>query len=221
MEKRIAEECLMRFWKFWQKIEKIYILSVDMEVFREREEKVIMKITMENIKRPVNFNFLAIMILVILLFLAGLVMWSAVLDADAELLGMKGEINEIQSRDEIGDVEGYGLLGYMIAYGVGSFVVMAVKILFVWIPLFMGLILLVLAVLSRAVYADNGGRLLMYRIIMGIGYILLAAMAGLLAGLLSMWSGILAFVLVGSLLAYVTAIIILGIRNTYTDRIKN
>lgn len=171
------------------------------------------------IKRPVNFN------LVSMLFIAVLLVGGVILSfyaeswiGSSEFDELGSSINETLSHDEIEDVEGYGLIVESFAYGLG-----VIGEVFFWVFMIMSsviisLIIIMLSIISRAVYsAENHKRLLAYRIIAGVCYFFMLA-SFLLFSVLFFYNPI-ASVLAAVFDLLVIAVFIIGIRNTYSEKI--
>lgn len=73
---------------------------------------------------------------------------------------------------EAGDVEGYAMITGMLGAGLGSMVSMAAQLFGMMTLLYTGA-LLVLSVIARLVYGKTPGRILAYRILMGVDFVVL------------------------------------------------
>ncbi len=120
---------------------------------------------------------------------------------------------------EVGDVEGYAMITGMLGAGLGSMVSMAAQLFGMMTLMYAGA-LLVLSVAARIVYAKTPGRILAYRIIMGVAFVVLVlpvpdilktfvlSLAG--GSLLPLW------------LIYLVAvciILVMGCRGTYSRQV--
>lgn len=138
--------------------------------------------------------------------------------ADA-LLGAAHEMVPQTPQGEVGDVEGYALIGSLLGAGLGGLAGFAIQLFGMMAILYTG-ILLVLSVVTRLVYRPTPGRILAYRILMGVTVVVLLcpvpdilrtfvrALAG--GSFLPLW------------LVYLVVVFILAVkacRNTYTDKI--
>ncbi|MBQ3512326.1 MAG: hypothetical protein IJA32_00805 [Lachnospiraceae bacterium] len=164
--------------------------------------------------KKANINFILAMVVVVAVLLISFTVWRAVSKADKELEQIESSINEKRQGDEIGDVEGYGIIMESFGYLIGGLGVIALKLALIFLTGYAALLFLV-ALIARLVYKNSGGRLLAYRIMMGIEYALQALMEVIL--ILSVIelptvSNVLATILLG-------ADIIFSARNTYTARI--
>lgn len=169
-------------------------------------------------KQTANYNFISIMIIsIILIIFSGII--------NSKLSSTTSKINKLQSGVQTiyeqtiasKDVEGYGVKLGRIASVIGSFGSTLVKILLIWIPIIISIIILAPAILARCIYSNSDGRLFAYRVIMGFDYFMLILLTYLffkilLSGLIpSMFYTI----LLGSFILYIVVVIITGIRNTY------
>lgn len=165
--------------------------------------------------RPVTFNFASVTVIaVICALLAILCVWAGM---EAFTVGdeLKTSIETTRNNagpEGVGDVEGYGIIvngiGYLAASGAGIFA-MAGAIMLVIV----GVMIFAPALLAKLLYQKENGRILAYRIIMGIDYGIITVLA---VSLLLMMEELSALIVVpGGLLV----IVVCGIFNTYTDRI--
>lgn len=130
------------------------------------------------------------------------------------LESLKTGIREARSAEEIGDVEGYGIIVSGIGYLAGGFAYIVFVIFFVIIPGFFGVWLLSFALLAWLV-AIKTKSILAYRILMGfdlagVGLITLLGLLGLTGGT----------VILLPITAVLGTVLFFGIRNTYTYRIR-
>ena len=165
--------------------------------------------------RVVNINYVLIMIVVLFLFVVSGKGYLSVRSADKTLRKLDSGMEQVLSQNEkISDIEGYGVIAGKIVQGIGTVGVAVVKIILLIIFLYAMLVFL-LATIARAVYKKQGNQILAYRIIMGFVYALLILLA---MGLWFILSGGIHMVLL-LLTVLLTGIIIVNIRNTYTNRI--
>lgn len=166
--------------------------------------------------RPVTFNFVSVTVLAALIMLVGMLCVFALGSTSTTKTDIKADIEETYENagDEgLGDVEGYGVIINGLAYGflaMGEIIVAAIAILCG----FGAFIIFFPALLARLLYKDSDGRILAYRIIMGIDYGIITAMA---IGVLSMQEELSTAWLIplGMLV-----IVVCGIINTYSERIR-
>ncbi len=165
--------------------------------------------------RPVTFNFVSVTILAVLIMLAGILGTLSLSSASTVKADIKTEIDETfenAGEDGIDDVEGYSLIFYGLGYGIATIgeVFGAAIILLCGLGAF---IIFFPALLARLLYKNSDGRILAYRIIMGIDYVIITAIALMMLGgsaLLTDW-----LIPLGIL-----AIVVCGIINTYSNRIR-
>lgn len=165
--------------------------------------------------KPITFNFVSVVIVAVLIILAGVFATASLSSADAVQTDMKSQITEIHENageEGIGDVYGYGLIFLNLGYGVAALgEVFAVATMIIC---GLGAFIIVFpALLARLLYKNSDGRILAYRIIMGIDYVVIAAIAFMLLGgsaVLINWIIPLAML----------AIVVCGMINTYSNRIK-
>lgn len=164
--------------------------------------------------KKVNINFILAIIIVVVLLVLSFSLWRAVQKADKELERIESSIDEKRQENEIDDVEGHGMILESFAYLIGGMGVILIKAILIIMVVY-ALLLFVIALAARLVYKDSGGRLLAYRIIMGIEY----ALQGIMEVLLII--SITQLPTIGNVLGAVIlgAEIIYGAINTYTPRI--
>lgn len=165
--------------------------------------------------KAVNCNLLLIGIPALLILLAGIGLYgmgNALLDAIQETAPETPQ-------GQVGDVEGYAYLLELLGSGFQGLASLLVLMMAVLLAGYGGVILL-LTLVARAVYRQTPGRILAYRVIMGIDLFILALPApsllrswidGMTRGEPSGWP------LLGLILLVV--VVAFGCRNTYTDRI--
>lgn len=165
-------------------------------------------------KKAVNKNFILCMLVVTALVLLCVLFGVATTDIGGEMESVKSDISGILEGEEVNDVEGYGVIAESIGLGFGVF---ASAILFAMIFLVgaYAFVLFIVALIARLVFKSQGKRLVIYRVLMGIEYVLQAGLILLLGDMLvNSGSGIVLVIIVPLL-----AEIVYGVRNTYTDRI--
>lgn len=121
------------------------------------------------IKRPANTNFLIFAaIALVLIFFA--LYWNNVLNKLDN--GMEETVSWIDEarEDGVDDVEGYGIIFASAGYALGVTGIVLLMVLLVYLPIIFAIPILIQAVLLRIIYkSDSKGRILCYRIFMGIG----------------------------------------------------
>lgn len=168
-------------------------------------------------KKPVNVNFISVLSIIILL--VGLAVTIGIFAAGAgnESSAVGSAINEMRA-GEVGDVEGWGML-LMGAVGLTGVMASAFYWFFAIIFFLMALFLFIPLLIARLLYSNTGGRLLAYRIIMGITYLLMLPLLMLLLSFIGIGIPITIFAILGVLLLLV--VLGLNVINTYSNRIKN
>ncbi len=166
-------------------------------------------------KKAANFNFISILVISVLLFILALAVQLYILPMQNELSDLRGTMSDIRQQDEIDDVGGYALLLSGAGYFLGAFAT-GILVAICVIAEIIAVLLFIPNLIARIVYSGNGGRLLAYRIIMGIEYAGVAAFSVLL--ILLFWNNWAICIPCGG---YCLAITIIGCINTYTARIKS
>lgn len=180
-----------------------------------------MGITKEKMKRPVNMNFIMLLSLVVLLFGIAFTFLGVLNTMDEELFGISQEMDEIRSEGDVEDVDGFALSVLGMTYVMGWFASMGLWLVLVACPIALAILIFLLALVARLIYSGEGGRLLVYRIIMTLDYMIVGALVIFMGSLFTMEQGMMLPLLVVVAIAYLVAILFLGIRNTYSARIKN
>lgn len=160
--------------------------------------------------KKVTINFIMSMAVVALMLVCIVILGVASAKISDGCNSAKNEISATRQKDEIGDVEGYGIAVNGIGYGFGAltgFVILVIEILIGGYAL----LLFVFAAIARAVFSKQGKGLIAYRVLMGIEYVLQGGLVLFCIKVMSVPLMILA--------ALVAAAIVYGSINTYTDRI--
>lgn len=167
-------------------------------------------------KKPVNVNFITILAVVLLLVGLGAVSGCAAMSISDGVSAAGSKFQEllVQGGDT---VSGWGTLFTGFAGLTGALlmivcwtvaITMSVMAVLIFIPL----------LAARLVYRNTGGRLLAYRILMGIDYFLLTLLTLLFC---SVWlEDILGAIFFLPFILVLIAIIVVNMVNTYSDRIK-
>lgn len=116
----------------------------------------------------------------------------------------------------VSDVEGYGAIIYFLSGSGAAFasvLIMAIGAM----ALIYSITIFVLACIAKHIYKTPDGRLTIYRVLMGIVYGLLAFLEYII---ISVYHVKYFSMICIPCLIIITSILIFGIRNTYTDRIK-
>lgn len=172
-------------------------------------------------KKVLNFNFITVTILAVMLVLTAVFAWMNLSDISTEVNNNISEMYDPNDDGEIDDVEGWGFIFGGSVLGLASLSVGFVKIVSVLVTGFFVIFIMVPAIIAKFIYRAEKGRILAYRILMGVSY----ACMGMLASSLGNWifsGGMTVNTVVSAvLLLYTVAVLILGIRNTYTKRIRS
>lgn len=168
-------------------------------------------------KKQVNQNFILTLTLVALLLLviiSGVVLAEAV---NSKMDGIQSEIESAQDQDEIGDVEGYGIIANGVGYVFGVIGIIAIVAYLIIIPAILALYIFIFALIARLIYKETSGRILAYRILMGFSFS--GQIIMLLCCFLSLrsigWGSLIGLV-IGT---YIFWVLLMGMRGTYTNRI--
>lgn len=166
-------------------------------------------------KKIANINFILAVILIIGLLLPAFTLgkYSNYLDSGLEYL--QNDMDERMDDGSIDDVEGWGLILEGIGLGLGT-VANVVLIAVIVIIVVYALLLFLFALIARLVYAPQGGRLVAYRILMSIEYILQLLLIAFFIFILT--SAFMVKILIYTILA--SAGLIYSAYNTYSKRIK-
>ncbi|MBQ7919684.1 MAG: hypothetical protein IJ324_07080 [Lachnospiraceae bacterium] len=166
-------------------------------------------------KKKVNINFILVIVLVAAMMLVPIVLGVAYAELNSEMVSLKSSMDAtLESNDEIEDVEGYGLIAESIGYGFGAFAGILVLAMIIIVAGY-ALLLFVFALIARLVFAREGKRLLAYRILMGIDYVLQVGLVLFLGEMLLGEFNVGPLVL----MLLVLAGLVYSARNTYTKRI--
>lgn len=160
--------------------------------------------------KKVTVNFIMSMAIVILMLFLIIILGVASKEISKETNSVKHEVSVTRQKEEIGDVEGYGMIVNGITYGFGSLAGIVLAVVEILIGAY-AILLFVFAVIARKVFVKQGKGLMTYRILMGVEYILQGGIVLFCANSMSLFCIILAVLIVAE--------ITYGCINTYTDRI--
>ncbi len=166
------------------------------------------------LKKKVNINLILALVLVAGLLMIPITMGIIVNEVNGGLNILEEDISGAFEDGEIDTVEGHGIIFEGAVYGFGVFSVTMLIVIIFMVGGYAGL-LFIFAVLARIVFAKTGGRLLAYRILMGIEYVLQAGIVVFLISILLDGFDIVFLILT----LMVTAGLIYSGINTYTKRI--
>lgn len=169
-------------------------------------------------KQIANYNFISIMIISIILIIFSGIIHSKLSSTTSKINKLQSGVQTIYEQTIASkDVEGYGPKIGRVASAIGSLGSTLVKILLIWIPIIISILILAPAALARCIYSSSGGRLFAYRVIMGLDYFMLILLTYLFFKIL--FSGLIPSmfytILLGIFILYMLIVIITGIRNTY------
>lgn len=169
--------------------------------------------------KQVDKNFILALILVSALLLLAVSVSVKCYSASSELAALKSSMNGKLEQKPIEDVAGYALILEGLGYGIGSFGLFLIKLLFVWFPFLLGCYIFIFALFAKLVYTTSTQRILLYRILMGFSFsgqivMLLSVLILITAG---GWLSVIG--LAGSM--GILLVIFLGMRGTYTKRLMN
>ena len=164
-------------------------------------------------KRPVNINFITILAVVIFLAVCAVASGCAALNISEGVNAVGNQFNDLRASTDDGwgiVITGFaGLTGVMLVILCWTVAItLAVIAALLFIPL----------LTARLVYRNTGGRLLAYRIIMGVEYFFLSLFALLL--LVMTVGNVLSAIILIPFSLIMIAIIAVNMVNTYSDRIK-
>lgn len=166
-------------------------------------------------KRPQNMNFLIFTAMALILIFFALY-WNNTLNRlDSGMEETAGWIDKAME-DGVDDVEGYGIIFASAGYALGATGIVLMMVLMVFFPLIFAVPILIHAILLRLIYkSDSKGRILCYRIFMGIGCALIvfafAFFVQILAAIKLLTAILFSVVIIGG--------VIVCIVNTFSKRI--
>ncbi len=164
-------------------------------------------------KRPVNINFITILAVVIFLAVFAAASGCAAMSISDEVNTVGNQFNDLRaSRDD-----GWGILLTGFAGLTGAILVVLCWAVAITLAVIAALLFIPLLT-ARLVYRNTGGRLLAYRIIMGVEYFFLSLFALMLLGMMA--GNVLSAVILLPLSLIIIAITAVNMVNTYSDRIK-
>lgn len=171
--------------------------------------------------KTVTVNFVLVVVIALFVAVNALLMMSSLHKGDEGLDYLKESINITLEQDEIDDMEGYGLIVSGIGYGLGMIAIVVLKLFFVFFPLVLALHMLLYAGIARLVYAPQGGRLLWYRILMGVVYFCMILLIALVFLYISMIPPFTKQIVFWIWEAGIVAVLVVNLRNTYSSRIRD
>ena len=169
-------------------------------------------------KRPVNTNFLLFILIAVVLALSAFDSYSSVRKTEKLVDNIGTFAENIQDDITIGDWDNWGTALSSVIHDVGSAGNKVILFLRVYIPLFIAALTAVQALFCRIIYGNSGGRLLCYRVFTAICCFSTVASV-LIFSLLFFFKTASMIIAIIADTALVAAVVIV-IRNTYTNRIK-
>lgn len=171
------------------------------------------------IKKQVNKNFILMLTLVAMLLLVIILGITMVYVLNSGMNGLQSDISRMRSKDEIGDVEGYGIIVNSIGYGLAGMGKLLILLFLIVIPTALASFIFVFALMARLIYKDTPGRILTYRILMGFSFAgqIMMFLTGLFMLKSGGWGSLISMVVS----AYIFWALFMGMRGTYTNRIKS
>lgn len=166
-------------------------------------------------KNIANINCILVGIIIAAIFAITVPTHIKVNKAEKALDYVDEEIDEYRGEDgEIDDIGGVGLVVSQLAYGLGVFGILAAKLI-LWLFDAYAIVLLICNVVARLIYGNTKGRILGYRIIIGLVCVLLGVLAVPL-----LWLSVESLSAVGIIAAILLILVIVClIRNTYTKKV--
>ncbi|MBE5944399.1 MAG: hypothetical protein E7258_05720 [Lachnospiraceae bacterium] len=165
--------------------------------------------------KKVNSNLLFVVIICVILMIPMLLFATL----DSKTSGDSKEsvfdmLEDAKEDGEVDDVEGWGIIFVGFSSFVGVFFLITVLAFSVFLTIYAG-IMIILALIARAIYKSEGPRLTLYRVIMSIVHLMLAILAVLI--FVSLFSNF--YIPLGLIGVVYTVFLVLSIRNTYSSRI--
>lgn len=164
-------------------------------------------------KRPVNINFITILAVVILLAVFAVASGCAAMSISDEVNTVGHQFNDLRVSAD----DGWGIVITGFAGLTGAILVVLCWTVAITLAVIAALLFIPLLT-ARLVYRNTGGRLLAYRIIMGVEYFFLSLFVMMLLGMVA--GNVLSVVILLPFSLIIIAIIVLNMVNTYSDRIK-
>ncbi len=171
-------------------------------------------------KNILNFNFTTVAILAGVLLLVAAVFWFNLAEVTTGVNEAGREVAGYVDGDEVDDVEGWGFIFGGAAVGFAGVFLGFVWIVAVLVPAALAVFMIIPAIIARLIYQNSDGRILAYRILMFFAYAWMGVLAYLLGGIVITGELTTTTIVFLVPLIYTVVMLILGIRNTYTGRIR-
>ena len=174
-------------------------------------------------QRDKNFFFaITIVFILLLVIFYGIRMANTL---DHSINGACKVIDAARKSDMVTDIEGYAAILSAIGYGIGWVGKIFIWAVWIVLPAILAFFIFIFAWIAWSIYQENPPRILAYRILMGFSYagqILLLLLGSFLCRKLFQipFGNRYAFCTL-LLCIYILVAIILGMRGTYTKRLKN
>lgn len=171
-------------------------------------------------KKILNFNFITVVILAAMIALIAAFAWINLSNVSTGVNNDISEMYDTNEDGEIDDVEGWAFLFGGSVLGLANLSIGFAKLVIVLVSGAFVVFIIVPAIIARLIYRSEKGKILTYRIFMGISYVWMGILASLLGNVILSGGMTVITVVLAVLLLYIIAVLILGIRNTYTKRIQ-
>ena len=169
-------------------------------------------------KRPVNTNFLLFVIIAVVLAFSAIDAYSSVTKTEKLVDNIGVFAEKIQDDISIGELDDWGTALSSILHDVSSAGNKVIMFLRVYIPLFIAGLIAVQALFCRLIYGSSSGRLLCYRVFTAM-CCFFTTVSVLIFSLLFFFKTVSMIIVIIADIAVIAAVVIC-IRNTYTNRIK-
>lgn len=158
---------------------------------------------------------LALILTIVMLLLAGTVSFiyqPAMSELETLKSSMDGKLEQ-----PVEDVAGYALILEGTGYGIGLIGLFLIRLLLVYIPLFLGCYIFSFALIAKLVFKVSDGRILLYRVLMGFSFLgqIIMLLYGFAMITFGGWLSVIG--VAGSIGVFL--IIFMGIRGTYTQKL--
>lgn len=171
-------------------------------------------------KKILNFNFVTVAILAAVLILAAVIVGCGLSDVFTGVEKAGSEVYSYIEDGEVDDVEGWGFIFGGAAVGVAALFAGATWFVLVLVPAVLAIFMIIPAIIARLIYRTDKGRILVYRILMFFSYVWMGVLAFFLGTIIFGGKLTVATFIILVLFLYTIVVTVLGIRNTYTGRIR-
>lgn len=122
-------------------------------------------------KKTANITFIISLTIFICILILGILCASFSRSIEKQISNSSSTQNEITSEHEIDDVEGYGMIISVIGKSLTGFSILIINLLS-FMLFFYSFLLFIFPLIARLIVGNTPGRLIAYRILMGISSIL-------------------------------------------------